>query len=105
MHFYDLVSHLEDQIEFSCNAFGPDYSYKRIVDHLFKEIKEIQTDPNNLEEWIDVVLLALDGAWRSGHSPEQVVQGLSDKLDIIKNRIYPDWRTADPDKAIEHIRD
>ena len=56
-------------------------------------------------EWIDVVILAMDGAWRTGSTPEMIALGLTMKLLENKRRKWPDWRTADPDKAIEHVRE
>ena len=100
----DLIKHLHRQIAFSLKNFGPGPRTKGVIDHIHKELGEIEAAPHDLEEWVDVVLLALDGAWRSGHTPEQIVAGIEAKLTKNEGRSYPDWRTADPDKAIEHIR-
>ena len=105
MMTYDLVAHLRRQITFSLSTFGPGQRSKAVVDHIRKELTEVEADPCDLEEWVDVVLLALDGAWRAGYSPEDIAYGLLAKLKKNEQRKYPDWRTADPDKAIEHIRD
>ena len=58
----------------------------------------------DLYEWIDIVLLALDGAWRAGYSPATIAEALEAKQSKNENREWPDWRTADPNKAIEHDR-
>lgn len=100
----DLVKHLHRQKAFSLNAFGPGCRTEGIIDHICKELKEVAAEPNDLEEWIDLVLLSLDGAWRSGHTPEEIVVALTAKLAKNEARTWPDWRTADPCKAIEHIR-
>lgn len=102
---FDLVAHLHRQREFSLRAFGPGARSSGIIDHIRKELVEVEADPGDLSEWIDVVLLALDGAWRSGFSPEQIVWALEAKQSKNEKRNWPDWRTAEPDKAIEHIRD
>lgn len=102
---YCLTRHLKRQIEFSTNAFGPGDRAKAVVDHIRKELREVEANPSDLEEWIDVAMLALDGAWRAGYSPEQVSKALESKLTKNENRNWPDWRTADPDKAIEHVRE
>jgi hypothetical protein len=44
--------------------------------------------------------LALDGAWRSGHCPEAVCCAIATKQIKNERRAWPDWRTADRDKAI-----
>jgi len=53
---------------------------------------------------VDVILLALDGAWRSGHTPEEIAQAITDKQSRNEAREWPDWRTAEPGMAIEHVR-
>jgi hypothetical protein len=65
---------------------------------------EIEADPGDLKEWIDVTILALDGAWRSGASPAEIVAAIVAKQTKNEGRVWPDWRTADPNKAIEHDR-
>lgn len=105
MNFYDLVEHIEKQHDFSLRTFGPGARTKGLIDHIQKELIEIGNDPTDLMEWIDLIMLGLDGAWRSGHEPQQIAQALHDKLERNKARNWPDWRSADPDKAIEHVRD
>lgn len=97
-----LVSHLVLQRRWSEETFGPGPRTAGVVDHIRKELEEIEADPADLSEWIDVVLLALDGAWRAGHSPQAIVRALEDKQRKNEARDWPDWRTADTDKAIEH---
>ena len=101
---FDLLSHLGRQHEWSERTFGPGMRTKGVVDHIRKELCEIESDPTDITEWIDVVILALDGAWRAGASPEQIIATLVAKQTKNENRNWPDWRTADPDKAIEHVR-
>jgi hypothetical protein len=104
MNYYDLVEHLEKQHDFSLRTFGPGKRTKGLIDHIQKELREIECDPADLTEWIDVIMLGLDGAWRAGFEPQEIAQELHDKLERNKARDWPDWRTADPDKAIEHVR-
>lgn len=100
----DLVDHIERQQEFSLRTFGPGARTAGLIDHIRKELIEIERAPSDLTEWIDVVMLGLDGAWRSGHEPEEIARALRAKLEKNISREWPDWRTADPDKAIEHVR-
>lgn len=101
---YDLVAHLERQQRFSVTTFGPGHRTKGVIDHIRKETKEVEADPLDLEEWIDLVMLSLDGAWRTGYPPEMIAAALEAKLTKNEQRDWPDWRTADPEKAIEHDR-
>lgn len=75
-----------------------------VCDHIRKELAEVEESGGSLAEWIDVVILALDGAWRSGATPEQIVSELVAKQTKNEGRRWPDWRTADTGKAIEHDR-
>jgi hypothetical protein len=101
---FDFVAHLRRQREWSAKTFGPGERGAGVVDHIRKELVEIEADPRDLREWIDVVILALDGAWRAGHSPEAIVEALVAKQTRNEGRTWPDWRTAEPGKAIEHVR-
>lgn len=98
------MQHLHRQRAFSERTFGPGARTKGVIDHIRKELREIEAAPTDISEWIDVVLLALDGAWRSGASPEAIVAALLMKQTRNEARTWPDWRTADPNKAIEHDR-
>jgi len=101
---FDFTSHLSRQAEWSARTFGPGSRAAGVVDHIRKELTEIEADPGDLKEWIDVVILALDGAWRSGATPAEIVAALAAKQQKNEGRSWPDWRTADPSKAIEHDR-
>lgn len=100
----DLIKQLWRQKEFSIKTFGPSERLDGVIDHIKKELKEVEENPYDLEEWIDIVLLAFDGARRAGHSPEEIAQALSDKQTKNENRVWPDWRNVDPSKAIEHVK-
>jgi len=101
---FNFEEHLARQRAWSEQTFGPGGRTKGVSDHIRKELDEIAADPGDLEEWIDIVLLALDGAWRAGFEPRQIVAALAAKQAKNEARQWPDWRTADPDKAVEHIR-
>lgn len=101
---YDLVLHLIRQKEFSEKTFGPGDRWKGVIAHIRKELIEIEKAPQDLEEWIDVVLLGFDGAWRTGASPERIAKALEAKQTKNEARKWPDWRKASADTAIEHDR-
>lgn len=109
MQSYDLVAHLLRQRAFSRATFGPGMRTKGVIDHIRKELIEIEGKPDDLTEWVDVILLALDGAWRCAEfrgnavSLDVVVGAIEAKQSKNERRDWPDWRTADPDKAIEHV--
>lgn len=101
---FDLIRHLHRQRRFSLKTFGPGTRSKGVIDHIRKELVEIEAAPLELEEWVDVILLALDGAWRAGYSPEDIAEAIEGKQERNEARAWPDWRTASPDQAIEHVR-
>lgn len=106
MRKYDLVEHLKRQKAWSEKAFGPAEIVDRtngVLDHMEKEIEEARENPTDTEEWIDLAMLAFDGAWRNGATPKEIAEVLQKKLKKNENRDWPDWRNADPNKAIEHI--
>jgi hypothetical protein len=101
----DLLRLLQAQRVWSEQTFGPGERTAGVLDHIRKELAEIEAKPTDASEWIDVVILALDGAWRHGHSPEAIIDTWVNKF--LKNigRKWPDWRTVPEGKAIEHVRD
>lgn len=99
-----LEEHLQRQREWSEKTFGPGDLAKGVLDHIRKELNEIESDPRDLSEWIDVAILAFDGAWRAGFTPRQIANALVAKQTKNEGRIWPDWKTAPKDKAIEHDR-
>jgi hypothetical protein len=98
------LAHLARQIEWSGRTFGPGRRTLGITDHITRELDEIRAEPDDLGEWVDVVILAFDGAWRTGASPSEIIAAVQAKQARNEARTWPDWRTADPDKAIEHDR-
>jgi hypothetical protein len=101
---FDFRAHLRRQREFSALTFGPGTRTAGVIDHIRKELREIEAAPDDISEWIDVVILALDGAWRAGFTPEGIIRALVEKQARNEARNWPDWRTAPWDKAIEHVK-
>ena len=101
---FDFLAHLYRQLAFSERTFGPGARTAGVIDHIRKELREIEEHPHDLREWIDVVILGLDGAWRAGYTPEDIIGTLISKQAANELRAWPDWRTAPADKAIEHVR-
>jgi len=101
----DLEKYINQQIKFSTKTFGPGQRDEGIIDHIKKELKEIKESPGDLEEWIDVIILALDAAWRNGFSAKEICEMLFFKHNKNQKRKWPDWEKAEIGKAIEHIRE
>ena len=99
------VAHLDRQQAWSAETFGPAEvrGHRGVLDHIRKELVEIEAEPGDVTEWADLIILAFNGAWRSGHSPADTIAAIKAKQERNEARTWPDWRTADPNKAIEHI--
>lgn len=113
----DLQQHLLRQMAFSHATFGPGTRTQGVVDHIRKELVEVLEGGGDSAEWVDVVILALDGLTRQlafcAHDTaradpmrvaEVAVNMIVQKQTRNECRVWPDWRTADRDKAIEHVR-
>lgn len=111
----DLEQHLLRQMAWSHATFGPGERRKGVLDHIRKELVEIETSQGDSAEWADAVILALDGltrrlAYCNGEraDPARVakiaVEMILGKQSRNEARVWPDWRTASPDKVIEHMR-
>lgn len=98
------------QQEFSEGTFGPGNRTKGVCEHIRKELAELEEavalgNRNAIiAEICDIIILAIDLAWRNGFRSSEIERGLMAKLRRNKSRIWPDWRKASRDKPIEHVR-
>jgi hypothetical protein len=99
------AAHLQHQRDWSTQTFGPGDRTIGIMAHIEKEFAEILLDPTDGKEWCDVVILALDGAWRAGMQPQEIIDWLIEKQSINERREWPDWKTFTNGEAIEHIKE
>ena len=103
---HDFWDRLADWSE---ETFGP-RSHRGPVgplEHLTKEADEarVESDPERRKEEIaDCLFLVFDAAQRAGMSYAELGRVAHAKLRKNAARTWPDWRTADPNKAIEHVR-
>jgi hypothetical protein len=97
-----IAEYLRDQMEWSRRTFGEAKRTLRICDHISKELKEIQDNPEDFQEWIDVIILAMDGFWRHGGSPGRLMQMLRHKQskNFARRWLVP----TNEDVAVEHDR-
>lgn len=112
---------LERKSVWSELTFGAGQRTKGIVAHIRKELAEIEADPLDLMEWIDVANLAMDGFWRAffvkyqpddtHHDPHgnmhwraaaEFVWLIQRKAEINEARRWP-TPTSD-DLPVEHVR-
>lgn len=99
-----LEQYYVDQINWSKQVFGPALRTKGIIQHITKELAEIESNPHDLSEWVDVIMLAMDGYWRHGGSAFSLLHDLRAKQRKNVARVWPDYRTVSEDVAIEHVQ-
>lgn len=98
------AAHFERQREWSAHTFGPGPRVKGVTAHIRKELDEVEADPTDVSEWVDVMILAADGALRSGAEPQALLDAWKAKQERNESRTWPDWRTFTADQPIEHVR-
>lgn len=114
---------LEHQLELACSSFslalfvdamrpwslatfGTGERTAQTIAHLRKEIAEVERAPSDITEWVDIILLAIDGARRSAYATgSELVAAMVSKQVENSRRTWPDWRTVPEDEPIEHVRE
>lgn len=97
----DLASYVRDHRAWSEKTFLTTTA-TGITKHIEKECVEVRKWPTDLEEWIDIMILAVDGYWRHGGLPEELLPRLRAKQ---RKNIGRKWvSTGNPDDPVEHDR-
>jgi len=93
---------LANQMEWSRRTFGSGRRTIGITKHIEKECAEVRENPEDLSEWIDIMILAMDGYWRAGGTPEMILHAIIAKQAINRERKYPQTGEDEPS---EHVRE
>jgi hypothetical protein len=96
-----LQPYLIAHVGWSTKTFGSGPRPHGLVKHIRKELLEILKKPDDLKEWVDVMILAIDGATRAGHSPDAICKALIDKQGENIGRAWQPVREGQP---CEHVR-
>jgi hypothetical protein len=99
-----MANYLRRHWKWGQKTFGPGERTKGVIAHIRKELNEIEAEPYDLSEWIDVVILSIDGYLRHGGSQEEFMTRLFAKQQGNFDREWPDWRGRSEDEAIEHVK-
>lgn len=98
----NLTRYIERHRKWSHTTFGDVASPESVTKHIRKELDEIMEHPSNPEEWIDVMILAIDGAWRfTGLSPADISETLEMKQ---RKNMAREWTVPIPGEPTEHVR-
>lgn len=79
----------------------PSQSAESVCRHIEKELIEIRKDENDPMEWIDVIMLAMEGFCMTGGSPHETFEALREKHAI---NLLRTWQAPNGDDPIEHVR-
>jgi dATP/dGTP pyrophosphohydrolase len=97
-----IEQYLRRQVMWSKRRFGLGERTLGITRHMEKEIAEVRAKPNVMSEWIDLMILALDGYWRHGGTPERLMDDLIEKQAVNYSR---DWVPHLPEHMpVEHAK-
>ncbi len=99
-----LKTYFARHIEWSRETFGSEPRTKGLTNHIRKELTEIELKPQDLSEWVDVIILAMDGFWLHCGKAEDLMPALVSKQQKNMARTWPDRRTIIEDSPIEHDR-
>lgn len=89
--------------DWSKATFGPGRRTKGLLEHIRRELDEVAANPDDLVEWVDVVLLAFDGYWRHGGTPEGFMDMVRYKFSVNQARKWPP--PAPDDEPNHHVEE
>lgn len=103
-HRTSLFHYILDHTFWSSATFGIPKATdtQKLLKHIRKELVEIENTPRDVYEWVDVMILAIDGAYRNGHSAKEIATALVMKQ--RKNQTRTWVIPADPTQPNEHDR-
>jgi hypothetical protein len=88
-------------MRWSNNTFGTGPRFKGNMEHIRRELAEIEANPSDPIEYADVVILTFDTAMRQGITPHQLCKALEEKQLINFGR---EWNIIGDDEPAEHKR-
>ena len=93
----------DEHSKWSQETFGSDAvrDWTGPLAHLGKELREIEDQPFDREEWADALLLLLDASRRAGFNATGLLLAAEYKLSININRV---WQEPNTDGSVEHVR-
>lgn len=96
-----IAEYLERQQTWSESTFGSGLRTGGVTKHIEKEVNEVRANPHDLSEWIDIIILAMDGYWRHGGTPDTLMSDLIAKQEKNFSRKY---LITSEDEPSEHLR-
>ena len=82
----NMIKYIKDHIRWSKKTFGEGQRTIKILRHINNELDEVALNPGDVTNWADIIILAIDGAWRAGHKPGDIVYALIKKQQANRER-------------------
>jgi hypothetical protein len=95
----------EGLVQWQHETFGPNRPVTGVLEHMRREIAEIEAKPQDRAEWADLLILLIAGADRAGVPLKDVLEAAVLKTHVNKRRKWPDWRTQPEDAPIHHLKE
>ena len=96
---------IDEKFLWSTRTFGQHKNHMKIINHIRKEAIEASHAPTDPEEWVDMILLALDGLSRiCGLSGAEIIEQIAAKNDKNHQREWPPVQEVHDDHPIEHVK-
>lgn len=96
---------LDRNKEWSGNTFGWSARVIGITEHIRSELQEVIDSNGALSEWVDVIILGFDGAWRSGATSQEILNALEAKYQKNFKRVWPRPDDESPSFHMKGIED
>ena len=91
---FDLIAFLNRLRDWGFETFGPGERRQGVCDHIKRELEEVERGEDDVIEWVDVALLAMAGALRSGWSVQSIASSVRE-LRVRANLIGDIGRALD----------
>jgi len=103
----DFSHYVKQQKEWSLETFGKGQRTAGIIKHIQAELEEVREHPLDLTEWIDIIILTMDGAWRMGFTPDEIETELRRKQNQNFLRKWPPREQSESNQSepMFHIRE
>lgn len=96
---HDIEALQEDIVQW-LDKVHPDRTEMAVWAKLLEETGEVMTDPMDIEEWADVIIVLLDLAMRYGHYMDDILMTARDKLIVNKARKW----TINKHGVMNHVK-
>ncbi len=106
----NFTNRLSRVVRWGRETHGEGDKQERLLNHIALEIEEVRESEGSPTEWVDLVILALDGLTRSYGDVTPLIaatkaaEEIERKWDKNTTRDWPDPKKHPDDKPMEHIR-